>query len=320
MKDLIKNNWINGLGIGFIFTAFLYFLKMAADQGWLPPDARAALGLILGVSSIFIGYVLSKKEKIILAEAISGVGFATIYATIAYISFSTNILWSPNALLISMVALSIATSFLAYKSNRRILYLLSTIGALITPLVLKVSESQDSMLFIYLLTINIGVLYIGSVKKWQELKLISFALSLAIFSTYYVLFDPVNWGKPFFYICSFFLVYLVGFSLDSWKSNQNEFGVNQYLGIINAINFVFWSNYIFGEFEIPHTLPMAILGLIFIGVGSFLFILKEKELNLINGIYLGLGIVSIAIACSDTGLLLLNGMNYVVNGAIWIFR
>lgn len=317
MKDLLKLNWINGLGISFIFTAFLYFLKIAADNGWLPPEVRAASGLALGATAIFSGLALFKKGKTYVAETISGLGIAMLYATLAYVSFSESIMWSPNAMLISMVCISITTCYIAIKSNMRILYLLSTIGGLITPLIIKAGETDDFMLFIYLFIINVAALYVSALKKWHELKIISFILSLAIYTTYYVLFDPIQWVKPLFYISVLFITYIIGLTISSWNQNTSEISINHYLEILNAINFVFWANLIFGEFEIPHTLPMVIVGIVFISLGTITYYFKDKNFNLLNGAYLALGTIVMAIACSDTGLLLKNGMNYVVNCGIW---
>ncbi len=318
MKDLIKNNWINGLGILFIFTAFLYFLKIAIDYGWFPPEVRAASGLMIGTSSLFVGFKLYRKNQKPFSEIVSGLGIAIIYATLAYVSFSETISWSHNAMLISTIALSAFSSYFAVKLNMRILYITSTVGALITPLVLKASDTQDLMLFIYLLVINISVLYISVIKKWHELKIISFVSSVLIYTTYYILFDPIQWGRPFFYISSFFLVYTISSVVESWKMEKNEIGLNQYLDLMNTINFVFWSNFILNQFDIPHTLPMIIVGIIFLTIGSLKYFLKDKKIELGNCSYLFFGIIVMAIGCSDSGLLLTNGINYVVNTAIWL--
>ncbi|MFM7023736.1 MAG: DUF2339 domain-containing protein [Flavobacteriales bacterium] len=318
MKNLFKLNWINGLGFVFLFTAFLYFLKIAVDYGWFPPGVRAAVGLVLGSSALFAGFMLYKKKKGMWAELLSGLGSAIVYATVAYVSFSDSIILSPNALLISMVAATLITSVVAVKMDMRVLYVIATLGALITPLIIKASVEQDFMLFIYMLIINVAALYVSAIKKWHELKVISFVLSMALYTSYYFLFDPLSWGKPFFYITSLFVVYIVGLTLGSWRQNHNEIGVDQYLGIINAISFVFWSATIFGNFDIPHTVPMVIVGAVFLALGALFYFFKGKKLNVGNGTYLGLGAVVLCIACSDTGLLLGHGMNYVVNSAIWL--
>ena len=242
-----------------------------------------------------------------------------MYATIAYISFDEAINWSANALFISMVTLGIASSFVAMKYKLRILYLISTLGGLITPIILKASESHHFTLFMYLLVINVGVLYVSAIEKWNELKLISFISSIIIYSTYYFHFDPIAWGKPFFYVSSFFLVYMVGLMLSSWKEKDNFNGLNQYLGILNAINFVFWSNYIFVEFDIPHTFPMLVVGVVFVIMGGLIYTWNQKINSFASSAYPIIGILVMAIATSDTAMLLSGGMNYVLNTFIWIF-
>jgi hypothetical protein len=111
---------------------------------------------------------------------------------------------------------------------------------------------------------------------------------------------------------------MVGITISSWKQEKNELGINQYLSILNAINFVFWSNYIFAAFEIPHTLPMLIVGIFFLSIGALMYLFKEKQFSLSNGSYLGIGLIVMAIACSDTVLILGNGLNYAVNCSIWL--
>ena len=319
MKYLFKFNWINGLGLSFIFTGFLYFLKMAADAGWLPPEVRAAVGVLAGVCAVYVGFQLFKKGKSYVAESVAGMGSAVIYATLAYVSFNDQINWSPNALLISMISIGIVTSVLAMRSEMRLLYNISTLGALVTPLIITASDTQDFMLFIYLLIINVMALYVSAVKKWHELKVVAFVMSLAIYSTYYLMFDPEQWVKPFLYIGSLFLVYIIGLTIGSWNRKDNEFGVDQFLGIINAISFVFWSALIFGNFNVPHTLPMLIVAFIFLGMGALFYYGKGRVINVVNASYLILGTVVMSIGCSDTGMYLSGGMNYVVNSAIWLF-
>jgi uncharacterized membrane protein len=318
MKNLFKLNWINGLGLSFLFTGFLYFLKLAVDSGWLPPSVRAASGILLGVGLLFSGLAFFKRGKNVVAELMSGSGIAVLYATLAYISFSSSFTWSPNALLISMVAISLVSSVVAIKFDMRVLYILSILGGLITPLIIKATESQDFMLFIYILIINVAALYVSAVKKWSELKVISFVLSTALYASYYLLFDPLFWGKPFFYISALFVVYMVGLTISSWFQNKNEFGVDQFLGIANAIGFVFWSTLIFNSFNVAHIVPMLIVGLVFLGLGALFYFYKGKQISVVNGVYLALGVLVMAIACSDTGMVLKHGLNYVVNSLVWL--
>lgn len=318
MKNVFKINWINGLGLSFIFTAFLYFLKIAADSGWIPPELRSAIGVLIGVSGIFVGIHLNKLGKSVWGESIAGLGTAITYATVAYVGFTGLFHFSANALLISMLSIGVLTAYLAVKSDMRVFTLLATLGGLITPLIVKAPDTHDFMLFIYLLVINIGSIYLSARKKWHELKLVSFVLTLGIYSTYYVLFDPVHWLKPLVYVASLFLVYMVSVIVSTWKENQDEVRVDTYLGIINAVNFVFWATLILTQFDIPHLVPLSGVAILYLGIGSAFYFLKGKKFNMINATYLILGGLSLCIAGSNSGLVLTHGYQYVVNSGIWL--
>ncbi len=148
MRKFFEKNWIMTLGIGFIFTAFIYFLKLAVDNGWLPIELRIALSVLLGISGLFAGYTYYNHGKKLLGEVLAGIGTSILYATIGYLSFSDGMHWSTNALLISMAAISVTVSAIAVKQNMRILFLISLSGGMIPPFVIRATEFLDVPLFI----------------------------------------------------------------------------------------------------------------------------------------------------------------------------
>jgi len=253
-----------------------------------------------------------------LGETLAGIGIAILYSTIGYLSFSSEIQWSTGALMLSIIAVSSVVSFMAVKMDMRILFLISMIGALVTPFVIRASGTQDIPLFIYLLIINVTAIGVSISKKWIEMKVISFVMSLGLYATYYVIFDPEQWIRPFFYVTSIFLVYIVGLLLSSAKE-KNYNGLNLYLGIVNAINFVFWSNFIFKEFALPHAIPLLIVGTAFLTLGWVIYYLSGKAISMAFSAYTILGILVMSIAASDLGQLYYeNGMHYVISSSIWL--
>lgn len=133
MQDFIKKNWINGLGLGLIFTAVLYFLKLAVEQGCLPIELRIALSTTLGFIGIYAGYKSYEGGRQMLGEVLAGMGSSVLYATIGYLSFTSGINWSTGALLISMILISLSISVLAFLKDMGVLFLISLLGGLITP-------------------------------------------------------------------------------------------------------------------------------------------------------------------------------------------
>ena len=106
MNKFFEKNWMNILGGLFLFSAFLYFFKMAFEEGWLPPAARVAIRLAAGATALYYGYSKYRRDTTLSAELLAGLGSAIVYAAIAYASFSTEILWSANALFISVLSFS----------------------------------------------------------------------------------------------------------------------------------------------------------------------------------------------------------------------
>jgi uncharacterized membrane protein len=263
MNEFVKKNWINLLGGLFLFVAFLYFFKLAIDQGWFPPPARVALGLLMGLSGLYYGYVRYKKQANLSAELFAGLGNAIVYATFAYASFSSTIQWSTNTTMIVMLSFTSLVLFVAYKFDMRKLSFISVLGGLITPIILKAPEQQVFALFIYVFILNVLSLFLSASKKWQELTIMSFIVTAIIYMTYYIYFNPLDWQEPTFYASSFFIVYFIGLLLPGFLAKENFNGLNLYLGLINAINFVFWSLFIFSSFSVPYALPTLFVGVLF---------------------------------------------------------
>ena len=240
MIDLIKKHWITSLGIVFIFAAFVYFLKMAMEQGWFPPEVRVFTGIGIGISLLYAGYAVFAEKENLLGEILAGVGVSVLYATFTFVSFSDTLHWPFNVVFISVLAITGIVSVVCFIFEMRVLLFVSLLGGLISPLLIKASPEHDLMLFSYMLIINIASIYISVSKKWTELRVLSFIVTGLIYATYYVVFEPESWGKPFFYATTFFLVYMVGINLASWKENDKFQGLNMYIALINALVFITW--------------------------------------------------------------------------------
>lgn len=319
MNEFIKKHWINALGLGLIFTGVLYFLKLAIENGWLPIELRVALSTTLGLVGVYVGYRKYSEGAHTLGEVLAGMGCSVLYATIGYLSFTEGINWSVGALLISMALISITVSILAFKKDMRILFLISLLGGLITPFFIEAVYTMDLPLFVYMLVLNLSALSASIYKGWDEMKVISFVGSIALFAVYYSLFDPDQWGKPFFYVSSIFSVYTLGLLFSSYRKDKDYEGWDLILGVINSIHFVFWSVIIFKQFSMAHALPLLMVGLVFLGIATFIYLTTGRKVSVGLGVYAVLGLTVLAIAGHDMGLLFLEGgLNHVISAGIWL--
>ncbi|WP_061250153.1 DUF2339 domain-containing protein [Leptospira alstonii] len=316
-KDMFKKNWIFILGIGFLFFAFLYAIKIGFDEGLIPEEGKIGLGIFICLTSVMSAYLLYKRKKDIIAQSLAGFGISILYATCAYASFVSQIQWSPNTLFISILAISGIVAFFGYKFEMRILVTMCMIGGLITPIVIKASSEQITLLFIYVLILNLVSLYLSISKKWHELRFISFLVTIGIYFAYYFYFVPENWPKPFFYIASIFLVYMVGLIFASYSERDNFEGINLYLGLINALNFTIWAMFIFKSFSLAYSIPLIFVGIVFIGVAIIIYKLTKENL-FAPLIYLIAGILLLAFSVNGLSTLFsTKGMNFVINTFSW---
>ncbi len=329
MKNLIERHWMSLLGVSFLFLAFIYFLKLAFNAGYFPPMARATSGLVLGVTCLFGAYAAHRSKKLkspilepsIIVELLAGLGTSIIYATIAYISFSDDINWPLNIIGIVLVGLSTLLSITSYKLNMRILANISIVGGFLTPLLIRAQVGQDVVLFIYIALLNLVALYLSTIKNWQELRLLSFLSTLIIYSSYYIYFEPATWGRPFFYCSSIFVVYMIGLVASSIHQGHKFDGLNLYIGLINAINFVVWSVIIFSNFNYSYAIPLSIVGVSFIATGIVIHQLAAQgKSSLASMAYLILGVLILAVSLNDLGHYFPGeGMLNIVSAASWLF-
>ena len=315
---MFKKYWTLYLGLAFVFLSFLYFIKLAFQGGLFPPILMVAIGILFGISGLFGGHTFFVKENKLAAEVSAGIGAASLYVTLAYAAFSPEITWSFYAYLVALIAVNALVVWLSLRFDMRILTNLSLAAGLITPLVLKASEPQVILLFLYALPINLGALGLSVVKRWQELRVSSFALTLLIYISYYIYFEPIAWSKPFGYITCFFLVYAAGLIFASWRDQGKFEGLNLYLGAVNAINYVFWTFFIFTKFNLPYSLPILFVGLIFL-ISSFLIYKLSPEGRFPILTYFVMGILVIAMAGPDFGRWFETaGLPFVIQGAVWM--
>lgn len=319
MKNFLQKYWINALGIGFLFTALLYFLKLAVANDWFPLELRLMLSTLLGLSGLFFGFRFIQKDKAVLGQVLAGVGTAVLYATIAFISFSDEIHWSNGSLLTVMVALGITVSGTSIRHNQRILFALSVLGGLITPFVIEATHSMDIPLFIYVLVINVGAIYASIVKGWKENIVMAFFMTIGLFASYYFFFDSVDWVRPFFYITVLFVIFLIGFVIISFKKKDKSDPIDLLLGAFNGINYIFWSSYVLDDFQLSYTIPFSIVGVLFLALAIFFYIKSNREAVVAFCTYLVLSLVTLGIVGNDLSLLYdKGGMNYVIVAAVWL--
>ncbi len=317
MIELIKKHWITSLGIVFLFSSFTYFLKIAFENDWFPAEMRVLTGFATGITLLFAGYSYYRKSQLNLCQLLAGSGMSVIYATFSYVAFSNNLTWPYNITFISVLCITALTTFLSYRYNLRGLIFISIMGGLLSPIFMKAEPQHDVWLFIYVLILNVGALYVSLSKRWTELRIMTFLITVLIYATYFIYFDPLSWGRPFFYAAALFVTYMGGIIYASYIENDRFTGWNLYLSLLNAMLFIFWSIYILGSFDISFTVPLLIVGITFISAAAFIYQLSDKSVFPAI-IYVCIGLILFAISAANIHPLSIYGLEYVITTLLWL--
>ncbi|WP_411824578.1 DUF2339 domain-containing protein [Leptospira sp. 'Mane'] len=315
----LKKNWIFILGIVSLFFATIYGLSVAFEEKLIPEEAKIGFGIFLSLTICFVGFKLFTNGIELIGEVIAGFGVSILFATFAYASFVSHIQWSSYTLFVSLAAVSGTLIYFSYRFGMRILMNICLAGGLVTPLIINAVPSQTVLLFVYVFILNITSIYLSFLKKWPETRAVSLFITILIFLTYYIQFSPVTWPEPFFYISILFLVYLVGLLVSAKLEKEKFDGISLYISVLNILNYVIWTIYIFNAFTLAYSVPLIIISLILIGTAALLhFFLKESNLSalvylVVGYLLLGISFGNIANSYQD------RGMNYVIVTTGWLF-
>jgi uncharacterized membrane protein len=274
--EFLKKQWTSLLGAFFIFLAVGYFFDYADEQGWISDSFKIGIGIFLGVSLFAIGYMVMKKQQVILGEILSGLGAAIVYTTFSFAGI-TYAIWSPMTVFLAMLVATSGLAVYAYVFQYRLLMNLGLIGAVISPLVSLPSGDQVFTLFLYMLVVNAVFFYVSVIKEWKELRFKMFFGTWMLYVVYYLHFDPISWEKPLFYASSAYLFYVIGFLLVSWKERSSFQGLNFYFNIVNAIFFISWIASMASDFTLDHLLVLVLSGMGLLYLASSFFIHKVNK-------------------------------------------
>ncbi len=187
-ERMVGERWLVWVGALVFATGVGIFLKYAFEQGWVNEFSRIILGFLGGMLSIWFGEFLFKKKYEALAQGISSLGLIILYLTIftAYHFYHLlSIQWAFGFLFV----VTIGGMLIAIIHNGFAMAFLSVFGAFATPLMLADPASTlyyEPFLFSYLFIINVGVLFVSSMKRWRTISLVSFVFTVMYFLSWFV--------------------------------------------------------------------------------------------------------------------------------------
>ena len=235
-EQILGGSWLARIGVLAIIIGVGFFLKYAFDQNWLGPTARVIMGIIAGLAMLGGGHYWRKKYPT-FAQAISGGGIALLYLSIfaAYSIFGLIGFYPAVALLL---LISVGSALLALRYDSMALAIISIIGAFLAPFVLSVATggasgtggtveaSQSFWLLVYVMVVDLGVLWLSTFRNWRWFTLMALFGSLIVFGVWYNRFgDDVSLLASMGGLTIIFLIFVAATTLYHvvWRRVPRDF-------------------------------------------------------------------------------------------------
>jgi uncharacterized membrane protein len=165
-------------GIIVFLVGAAFFIKYGYDRGWFGkhPWVRVAIPVAIGLALLALGEYFSHKLYRVLARVCTGGGLAAMYWGVftAWARFKEPLLSEPVAWA-SMAVITGVAILLAVRYRSLVVAILSLVGGLAAPILIRPERDPGHVLFLYLIALNLGVLALAYFKKWRVLNLLALA-------------------------------------------------------------------------------------------------------------------------------------------------
>ncbi|MHC4714766.1 MAG: DUF2339 domain-containing protein, partial [Planctomycetota bacterium] len=178
--------WLTWAGAFILILSAGFLAKYAFDQGWLGPLARVIAGVACGLAAVAAGERFFRRGMKPLGQGLLGAGIAITY-----------------------VSLFAAYMALAVLHDALPVSILATLGAFLTPVILRTGTDQRDILFAYLLIVDLGVLGVSLFRRWRALDMVAFAGTWILYAGWYLeYYSAAAMAPAIAWIGAFYAVFL----------------------------------------------------------------------------------------------------------------
>lgn len=192
---------MNRIGAATLAIGVIFFFKYAVDNRWIGASGRVVLGLLAGWLLIAFAEWLRGRSQQAFSQGVAGCGLATLYISLYAASAYYRLFGEPVAFIALVVVCGLAL-VLSVRYSSSAIAILGFIGALLTPLLLQLTQPETRVVFefVYLVLLEITAILIAVPRGWPVLLPVVAALSILAAAR---LIDP---HRPYTFV--FFLLCL----------------------------------------------------------------------------------------------------------------
>lgn len=163
-KDAIEQQiatWFTRVGAGALLLGLLYAFKYLADNDYIGPTGRVAVGMLTGVAILVASEVMRKSTRPAFVHALTGLGLAGLFISI-YASSAFYQLVPTAAAFVSNAVVLLLGAALAWRHRGEAILVLVSVATVLNPLLLSTGQDRPVALFGYLLVISSVTLFISA--------------------------------------------------------------------------------------------------------------------------------------------------------------
>lgn len=179
LEKFIGENILSKVAITVLVIGIAFFVKYAIDQDWINEIARVGIGILCGGIVLGFAHHLHKKFKAFSSVLVAG-GIAVFYFTIG-IAFHQYHLFGQTTAFIIMLLITAFSVFISIIYDRVELAALSLIGGFATPFMVSTGQGNYMVLFIYVLILDIGMLVLAYLRKWNLVNIMAYAFTMILY-------------------------------------------------------------------------------------------------------------------------------------------
>jgi uncharacterized membrane protein len=184
LEKFVGENLINKIGIAILVLGIGYFVKYAIDQEWLGEVGRVVVGLTAG--GILLGLAHRLRQSFAgFSSVLVGGGLTVLYFTIA-IAFHYYGLFSQGVAFAIMVVITGFGVMLTLAYNRVELAIMALIGGFATPFMVSKGAGNYTVLFTYILILDVGMLVLSYFKKWTPVHLLAYLFTVLLYGSWLI--------------------------------------------------------------------------------------------------------------------------------------
>lgn len=288
--------WFNRIGLLALFLGVAFFLKYAFDNRWIGELGRVILGLMAGFGMIVGSEFTRRKNYTVISQGLHGGGIGILYLSIfAAFGFYHLIGVVPAFLFMSVVTLY--CGFWSTRTDWVSSAVIGVIGGFLTPFLIGLDKIAPSILFSYVVLLDLGIVFISFYKNWKALNIGSFFLTYTVYYSWYtVSYKPDRWLFAASFVTIFFGIFCLLSILRNLIYKEKSDRVDLILVLSNGIAYFLGLYSILKPYagSLPGLLPIA-LGCIYIGY-SYSALSRCKEDKGLVLSYVGLAVLFATIA------------------------